>query len=73
METPHSDFSEVARVVFIKVGSVIIVWERRTTGLKIGIPVVVLTTSKTTTSRMLAVLAYSTMTGRNVAAVFSCL
>jgi len=56
METPHTDFSEVTRVVFIKVGSV-----------------VVLTTSKTTTSRMLAVLAHSSMTGRNVAAVFPCL
>jgi hypothetical protein len=36
-------------------------------------PVVVCTTSKTTTSRMLPVLAYTTMTGRYVAAMLASL
>lgn len=34
-------------------------------------PVVVLTTSETTTSRMLAVLAHTSVTGRDVAAVLT--
>ena len=38
--------------------------------VKVG-SVVVLTTSKTSTSRMLPVLSYTTMTGRDVPSVFS--
>ena len=37
------------------------------------VPVVVRTTSETTTSGMLAVLAYTSMTGRDVAAVLASL
>ena len=37
------------------------------------VPVVVSTTSETATSRVLAVLAYTTVTGRNVTAVLACL
>jgi len=51
VEVPHTDLSEVTRMVLVHVGSV-----------------VVLATGKTTTTRMLAVLAYTTVTGRNVAA-----
>lgn len=36
-----------------------------------GAPVVVGTTSQTTTSRMLAVLSYTSMTGRDVATVLA--
>jgi len=50
----HTDLSEVTRMVFIHVGSV-----------------VMLTTSKTTTTWMLAVLSYTTVTGGHMAAVFS--
>jgi hypothetical protein len=51
VEIPHSDLSKVTWMVFIHVGSV-----------------VMLSTSQTTTTWMLAVLAYSSMTGRNVSA-----
>jgi hypothetical protein len=73
----HTDFTKVTRVVFIEVGSeseIESVRRKVTNNKKIAdVPVVVLTTSKTTTSRMFAVLAYSSMTGRNMASVFSCL
>lgn len=50
VEVPHTDFTEVTRVVLVHVRAV-----------------VVLTTGKTTTTGVLAVLAYTTMTGRDVA------
>ena len=51
MKVSHSDFAEVARMVLVDVGSVM-----------------VLATSHTTTTGMLSVLAYTTMTGRDMAA-----
>jgi hypothetical protein len=51
VEVPHSNFAEVARMVFVDVRSV-----------------VVLATCHTATTRMLSVLAYTTMTGRDMAA-----
>ena len=46
MEVPHTDFTEVTRVVLVHVGSVMM-----------------LATSETATTRMLPVLADTTMTG----------
>lgn len=46
MEIPHADLSKVTRMVFIEIGSVMM-----------------LTTGHTTTTGMLAVLAYTTVTG----------
>lgn len=37
-----------------------------------GVPVVMHTTSKTTTSRMFSVLPYTSMSGRDMTAVLSC-
>lgn len=51
MEMPHSDLSEVSRMVLVHVRSV-----------------VVLSTSKTATTGMLAVLSYTTFTGGDVSA-----
>lgn len=51
VEVSHTDLSEVTWMVFIHVGSV-----------------VVLTTSKTTTTRVLAVLSYTTLSGGDVTA-----
>lgn len=53
-EASHTDFTEVARMVLIENGSVV---------------VVVLTTGHTTTTRMLPVLVHSSMTGEDVTAV----
>lgn len=50
MEVPHTNLSEVTRVVLVKVSAV-----------------VVLTTGHTTTTGVLAVLADTTLTGRDVA------
>ena len=50
MEIPHADLSKVTRMVFIEIGSVM-----------------VLTTGHTTTTGMLAVLAYTTVTGGDMA------
>ena len=51
MEAPHTDLTEVTRVVLVEVG-----------------PVVVLATGHTTTTRVLAVLSDTTVTGRHMAA-----
>jgi hypothetical protein len=51
VEIPHSDLSEVSRMVLVHVRSV-----------------VVLSTSKTATTWMLAVLSYTTFTGGDVSA-----
>lgn len=51
VEVSHTNFSEITRVVFIDVRSV-----------------VMLTTGHTTTTGMLPVLSYTTMTGRDMAA-----
>lgn len=50
VEVPHTDFTEVTRMVLVHVGAV-----------------VVLATSQTATTRMLPVLADTSMTGRDVA------
>jgi hypothetical protein len=49
VEVPHADLPKVARMVFIDIGSVMM-----------------LSTSHTTTTWMLAVLSYTTVTGRNM-------
>lgn len=54
MEIPHTDLSEVTRMVLVHVRSV-----------------VVLSTSKTTTTGMLAVLSYTTFTGGDMTAATS--
>jgi hypothetical protein len=51
VKVPHSNFAEVARMVFVDVRSVM-----------------VLATCHTATTRMLSVLAYTTMTCRDMAA-----
>lgn len=51
MEIPHSDLSEVSRMVFVEIGSV-----------------VVLTTGHTAATGMLAVLSYTSVSGRHMAA-----
>lgn len=56
VEVPHTNLTEVTRMVLIEVGSV-----------------VVSTTSETATSRMLAVLAYTTVTGGDVSSVLASL
>lgn len=54
MEVPHTNLTEVTRVVLVDVGTV-----------------VVLTTGHTATTRRLPVLADTTFTGRDVAAVLA--
>lgn len=54
MEIPHTDLSEVTRMVLVHVRSV-----------------VMLSTSKTSSTRMLPVLAYSSVTGGDVSATIS--
>lgn len=54
MEVPHTNLTEVTRVVLVDVGAV-----------------VVLTTGHTTTTGVLAVLADTTVTGRDVATVLA--
>jgi len=54
VEVPHTNLTEVTRVVLVHVGTV-----------------VVLTTGQTATSGMLAVLADTTLSGRDVAAVLA--
>ena len=51
MKIPHADFSKVTRVIFVQIGSVMM-----------------LSTSHTATTRMLAVLADTTVTGGDMAA-----
>lgn len=51
VEVTHTDLSEVTRMVFIHVGTV-----------------VVLTTSETTSTGMLAVLSYTSLTGGDMTA-----
>ena len=51
VEVPHTDFSEVTRMVLIHIRSVMM-----------------LSTSETTSTGMLAVLSYTTMTGRDMSA-----
>lgn len=51
MEVTHTDLSEVTRMVFVHVGTV-----------------VVLSTSETTTTRILAVLSYTSLTGGDMTA-----
>lgn len=51
MEVPHTDLSEVTRMVLVHVGSVMM-----------------LSTGQTATTWMLAVLAYTTLSGRDVSA-----
>lgn len=55
VEVPHTDFTEVTRMVLVHVDLV-----------------VVLTTGKTTTTGMLAVLSYTTVTSGNVTAAGRC-
>lgn len=51
VEIPHPDLSEVSRMVFVEIGSV-----------------VVLSTGHTATTGMLAVLSYTPVAGRHMAA-----
>jgi hypothetical protein len=74
VEVPHTNLSKVARVVLVKVGT-----KREHHAIRnlayrdrqSNIPVVVLTTSETTTPGVLAVLADTSVAGRDVAAVLA--
>ena len=81
VEVAHTNFTKVTGMVLIKVGSL----SHRRNGryvrikvfslakVKIDAPVVVLTTSETTTSGVFTVLSDTSMTGRDVAAVLASL
>lgn len=103
MEVPHTNFTEVTRMVLVEVRAIrhcscrcslgysskeqrtertevrgwrILRWEGTISMYireckKRNVPVMVGTTSETTTSRVLTVLAYTTMTGGDVTAVFA--
>ena len=82
VEVTHTNLTEVTRVVLIKVGSLSHRRNGRYVRIKvfslakvkeIDAPVVVLTTSETTTSGVFTVLSDTSMTGRDVAAVLASL
>jgi len=68
----HTNFSKVTRMVLVKVGPETLLMLPEQV-LWMVIPVVVLTTSKTTTSGVLTVLAYASVAGRDVAAMLASL
>ena len=78
VEAPHTDLTEVTRVVLIEVCPLhsetkFYMSPARVQQNRTNAPVVVLTTSETTTSGVLAVLSNTTVTGRDVAAVLASL
>jgi hypothetical protein len=71
VEVSHTNLTEVARVVLVEVGTKIVSEGTDLHCHQAYAPMVVLTTSKTTTSGMLAVLADTTVTGWYVSAVLA--
>lgn len=73
MEMPHTNLTKVTRVVLVKVDpkKTIMKFFQNPRRAHIHVPVVVCTTSKTTSSRMLAVLAYTTISSRHMPTMFS--
>lgn len=71
MVLAHTDFTEVTRMVLIEIRSVKTVKPELSHKKRRDIPVVVHATSETTTSWVLAVLSYTTMTCGNMTAVLS--
>jgi hypothetical protein len=72
VEAAHTDFPKVTGVVLVKVGTadpldLTVARERK----GVNKPVMVLSTSETTSSRMLAVFPNTTMAGRYVPAVLT--
>ena len=85
VEVTHTNLTEVTRMVLIEVGSVnvnvkcelirmyVFLCARGWEWGRGDVPVVVSTTSETATSRVLAVLAYTTVTGGDVSSVLASL
>ncbi len=75
MEMAHTNLTEVTRMVLVEVGTESIKLRRHSVGSDNNawdVPVVVLTTSETATSWMLAVLSYTTVSSRDVPAMLAC-